>query len=43
LELLRSFQLGAQNIEIFTCATFKNPDVKEIMDGNKQLKNNALL
>jgi len=42
LKILRSFQLGAQNMEIFTYGTFKNPNVKETMDGNKQIKNNAL-
>jgi hypothetical protein len=43
LKLSRSFQLGAQNKKIFTYGTFKNLDVKETMDDNKQIKNNALL
>jgi hypothetical protein len=38
VKLSRSFKLGAQNIEIFTYGTFKNPDGKEIMDGKKQIK-----
>jgi hypothetical protein len=43
LKLSRSFQLGAQNTEIFTYGTFQNSDVKETMDGNKEIKNNAFL
>jgi hypothetical protein len=43
LKLLMPFQLGAQNTEIITYGTFKNTDVKEIMDDCKQIKKNALL
>jgi hypothetical protein len=43
LKLSKSFQLEAQNTKIFTYGTFKNPNVKEIMDDSKQIKNNALL
>ncbi len=35
LKLLRSFQPGGQNIEIFTYGTFENPNVKKTMDGSK--------
>jgi hypothetical protein len=38
VKLSKSFELGAQNIEIFTYGTFKNPNAKEIMDGKKKKK-----
>jgi hypothetical protein len=43
LKIIEAISTWGQNTEIFTYGTFKNTDVKEIMDDNKQIKNNALL